>query len=64
MTVIDMDAKRRRKLEATDYDGRICDCGEAWYVLEGAKAAVCLDKAGRITGYHGTLACSTCGKRP
>lgn len=35
-----------------------CPCGEAWFELNGA---VVLAADGRITGYSGVFACTSCG---
>lgn len=66
MAVIDMDEFRKKQLLPKDdsgYDGMVCvHCGEAWFILGGEGAAVCLDEEGCITGYAGYLYCSACGR--
>lgn len=47
------------------YDGTICTCGEAWFVLHGdntaPNGAVCLARDGTVTGYTGRPHCMSCG---
>jgi len=69
MTVTDLEHfRRKRQLQHSEedsdgYDGQVCvHCGEAWFILGGEGAAVCLRDDGGITGYSGYLYCSSCGR--
>lgn len=49
----------------TGYDGIVCECGEAWFLLKGTAApngAVCMNSVGSITAYTGRPHCMNCGK--
>ena len=67
MTVIDFTERRQAAAQSEDPTAS-CPCGEAWFELRSdlpsaPHGAVCLDREGRVTGYHGTLYCISCGKR-
>lgn len=66
MTIIDMDERRRRRQEKTEevseeYAGRVCPCGQAWFMFRNGLGLITLATDGRVTGYHGKLICSSCG---
>lgn len=47
----------------SEYDGLVCPCGEAWFVLDrdGAPGAVTVDRHLHVTGFAGVLKCNACG---
>jgi hypothetical protein len=64
MNAINLDG-RRDEAAQPDYDGAVCTCGEAWFVLDGdstaPNGAVCMTKDGAVTGYTGRPRCMSCG---
>lgn len=66
MTVIDL-TERRQQAAQSDDPTASCPCGEAWFELRSTlpatpHGAVCMDRDGRITGYHGIPHCISCGR--
>jgi len=64
MNAINLD-ERRAEAAQPAYDGAVCTCGEAWFVLDGdniaPNGAVCMTKEGVVTGYTGKPRCMSCG---
>ncbi|WP_152626490.1 hypothetical protein [Streptacidiphilus carbonis] len=62
MTISDLNERRRRAAERV-YDGLMCPCGDAWFVLrtDDGPGAVVLDSEGTVTGYSGVPHCMSCG---
>lgn len=66
MTIIDL-SERRQQAAQSDDPTAVCPCGEAWFELRSAlpaapHGAVCMDRDGRVTGYHGMPHCVSCGR--
>lgn len=47
----------RPKPPANGYDGRVCECGEAWFL-----AYVAIEADGRVGSYAVPIKCMSCGK--
>lgn len=67
MNLIDMNDERRKRQGKTEeegggrYDGKVCGCGQAWFLFRAGLGMVTVAEDGHLTGYYGKLVCSSCG---
>lgn len=66
MNLVDMNEERRKRQGKTEeeeggYDGKVCGCGETWFLFRAGLGMVTVAEDGHLTGYYGRLVCASCG---